>query len=87
MSVHTRKLPGDDDAREAAEMPWYRRERWLVVQSAALIPILGAMLAPATYRLPLCVVGGALVAIGTVMMLRHDPSGARSNRRADAGSS
>ncbi|MFL5620512.1 MAG: hypothetical protein ACJ79A_19210 [Gemmatimonadaceae bacterium] len=58
----------------AGDLPWYRRERWLAVQIAALVPILGAMLVPATYRLPLCVLGGALVAIGTVMLLRHKPT-------------
>ena len=82
MSLHTRKLPGDGDAHEAAGLPWYRKDRWLVVQLAALVPILGAMLAPVAYRLPLCIVGGALVAVGTVMMLRHDPKGARSTQGA-----
>jgi hypothetical protein len=71
----------------AAALPWYRKERWLVVQLAALIPILGAMLAPEAYRVLLCIVGGVLVAIGTVMMLRHDPAGARPSQRAGAGSS
>jgi hypothetical protein len=62
--------PSDD----AADLPWYRRETWLVVQILAILPILGAMLVPASYRLPLCILGGALVAIGTVMMLRHKPT-------------
>ena len=55
------------------DLPWYRRETWLAVQIAAIVPILGAMVVPETYRLPLCVVGGALVAVGTVMLLRHKP--------------
>jgi hypothetical protein len=71
----------------AAEQPWYRKERWLVVQLAALIPILGAMLVPVAYRVPLCILGGVLVAIGTVMMLRHDPTDAGSGRGVEAGSS
>ena len=54
-------------------LPWYRRETWLAVQIAAIVPILGAMLVPVTYRLPLCVLGGVLVAVGTVMLLRHKP--------------
>jgi hypothetical protein len=71
----------------AADLPWYRRERWLAVQLVALIPILGAMLVPVQYRVPLCILGGALVAIGTVMMLRHDPTGAAPTESAGAGSS
>jgi hypothetical protein len=59
--------PPHDDG---AGLPWYRKESWLAVQLAALIPILGAMFVPAPYRLAMCVVGGALIAIGTVMMLR-----------------
>ena len=66
--------PSDD----ATELPWYRRETWLVVQLAAIMPILGAMLVPASYRLLLCILGGTLVAIGTVMMLRHKPTPASS---------
>ena len=62
----------------ATELPWYRRETWLVVQLAAIIPILGAMLVPAPYRLLLCILGGSLVAIGTVMLLRHKPASASS---------
>ena len=66
------KAPSDG----AANLPWYRRETWLAVQIVAIIPIVGAILVPAAYRLPLCVLGGALVAIGTVMMLRHKPASA-----------
>jgi hypothetical protein len=84
--VHRETIVALDDSpprRSAAEqiapsdgvmdLPWYRRETWLVVQIAAIIPILGAMLVPAPYRLLLCILGGTLVAIGTVMMLRHKP--------------
>lgn len=71
----------------AADLPWYRKERWLVVQLAALVPILGAMLVPPAYRVPLCILGGVLVAIGTVMMLRHEPAGPESRGGAGAGSS
>ena len=61
-----------------SELPWYRREKWLAVQVAAIVPILTAMLVPAPLRLPLCVLGGALVAVGTVMLLRHKPTPASS---------
>ena len=57
-----------------SDLPWYRREKWLAVQVAAIVPITSAMLVPAPLRLPLCVLGGALVAIGTVMLLRHKPT-------------
>ena len=74
--------PGSDfDAKThggGSDLPWYRREKWLAVQIAAIIPILGSMLVPETYRLPLCVIGGALVAVGTVMLLRHKPTPASS---------
>ena len=61
-----------------SDLPWYRREKWLAVQIAAIIPILGPKLVPEAYRLPLCVLGGALVAAGTVMLLRHKPIPATS---------
>jgi len=61
-----------------SDLPWYRREKWLAVQIAAIVPILGAMLVPATDRLPLCIFGGVLVAVGTVMLLRHKPMPAAS---------
>ena len=63
---------------QGSELPWYRREKWLAVQVAAMVPILAAMVVPASYRLPLCVLGGALVAVGTVMLLRHKPMPASS---------
>ena len=65
-----------------ADRPWYRRETWLAVQIMAIPPILGAMLVPESYRLPLCILGGTLVAIGTVMMLRHKPSSASGSFEA-----
>jgi hypothetical protein len=71
------------ETRDAADLPWYRRETWLAVQITAIIPILGAMLVPASYRLPLCVLGGLLVAIGTLMLLRHKPTVASSTFSSD----
>ena len=68
-----------------SDLPWYRREKWLAVQVAAIVPILSAMLVPAPLRLPLCVLGGALVAIGTVMLLRHKPTPASSSSGRTAG--
>ena len=59
-------------------LPWYRREKWLAVQIVAIVPILSAMLVPVTYRLSLCILGGVLVAVGTVMLLRHKPMPASS---------
>ena len=67
------KITDETATGGASDLPWYRREKWLVVQIAAIVPILSAMLTPETYRLPLCVLGGALVAVGTVMLLRHKP--------------
>lgn len=67
------KITDDTETRGLSDLPWYRREKWLAVQIAAIVPILGAMLVPETYRLPLCAIGGALVAVGTVMLLRHKP--------------
>jgi len=80
MSVHTPELP----SHSPTDLPWYRRERWLAVQLAALVPILGAMLVPATYRLSLCILGGALVAIGTLMLLRHKPAPHPSRHGAES---
>ena len=79
-----RRFAADDVAPfdGAADLPWYRRETWLVVQIAAILPILGAMLVPASYRLPVCILGGTLVAVGTVMMLRHKPTSASGTAEA-----
>jgi hypothetical protein len=68
----------ESHASGGPDLPWYRREKWLTVQISAMVPILGAMFVPATYRLPLCVLGGALIAVGTVMLLRHKPMPASS---------
>ncbi|HET9797820.1 MAG TPA: hypothetical protein VFP90_07525 [Gemmatimonadaceae bacterium] len=59
---------------DASDKPWYRTERWLIVQLLALVPILGAMLLPTTYRIPLFIAGGSLVLTGTMMLLRHTPA-------------
>jgi hypothetical protein len=74
--------PADAHHRVASDLPWYRRETWLAFQVAAIVPILAAMLVPAPLKLPLCVLGGALVAVGTVMLLRHEP--ARVRARSDS---
>ncbi|HTK50012.1 MAG TPA: hypothetical protein VL328_18660 [Gemmatimonadaceae bacterium] len=70
-------------APESSDEPWYRTERWLVVQLLALVPIVGAMLMPATYRIVLFAIGGALVAAGTVMLLRHTPAPSRPAPRGE----
>ena len=80
------RTPERTPAPRAPDLPWYRKERWLAVQLLALIPILGAMFAPAAYRAPMCIVGGALIAIGTVMMLRHHQSSARQQTSEGAES-
>lgn len=67
---------------EDAGLPWYRRESWLTVQISAFVPILGAVLLPETYRLPLCVLGGSLVAIGSLMLLRRKPTPASPGSRS-----
>ena len=72
------KITDESETGGGSDLPWYRREKWLAVQIAAIVPILSAMLVPETYRLPLCVLGGALVAVGTVMLLRHKPMPASS---------
>jgi len=63
------------------DLPWYRKEGWLAIQAVALVPILGAMFVPANYRLPLCILGGALIAIGTVMMFRQHASVTATRQR------
>ena len=70
-------------ATDASDKPWYRTERWLIVQLLALVPILGAMLLPMTYRVPLFIAGGSLVLTGTMMLLRHTPSPTRPAPRGE----
>jgi hypothetical protein len=71
---------------ESPDRPWYHTERWLAVQLLALVPILSAMFAPSQFRIPLSIVGGTLVAIGTVMMLMHKPTGSLRDTGADSSS-
>lgn len=66
-----------------SDKPWYRTERWLVVQLLALVPILAAMLFPMTYRVPLFVAGGSLLVTGTLMLMRHAPTSARPAPRGE----
>lgn len=75
-----------DAAVESPDRPWYRSERWLAVQLLALVPILAAMFAPSQFRIPLSIVGGTLVAIGTVMMLMHKPTGSLRDAGTDSWS-
>jgi hypothetical protein len=70
-------------APPASGEPWYRTERWLLVQLLALVPILGAMFLPMTYRIPLFVAGGSLVLTGTMMLLRHKPTPVRAAPRGE----
>ena len=72
----TRPRPQRESAAptEGIGLRWYRRESWLAVQISSFVPILGAVVLPETYRLPLCVLGGTLVVIGSVMLVRRKPT-------------
>ena len=65
------------DATALIEGPWYRREPWLVTLLLAFAPILAAMVLPRASHLPLFGLGGSLVVIGMVLLVRRELSAAR----------
>ena len=67
--------------------PWYRREPWLVTLLLAFAPILAAMVLPRAYHLPLFGVGGSLVVIGLVLLVRRELSASRSRSAGESRAS
>ena len=55
----------------ADSTPWYRRERWLVVCMASVIPVVGAIFAPQAWKVPLAIVGGLLMGASMLLLLRQ----------------
>ena len=58
--------------------PWYRTERWFLVQLASLIPTLLAFAVPRAMRPPFWIAGGALLLVGLLMMARNELRRGRS---------
>jgi len=81
--------PWDGPGRSAVDAttgPLYRREPWLVVQLLAFLPILAAMFLPKAYQIPLFGLGGTLIAVGMVLLIRKELTGARSRSPSDSNS-
>ena len=66
--------------------PLYRREPWLVAQLLAFLPIIAAMFLPKAYQIPLFGLGGTLIAVGMVLLIRKELTGARSRSPSDSSS-
>ena len=64
--------------------PWYRTERWLLVELAAFVPLVISFFLPSRWRLPLVGLAAGLVIIGLVMLARRGPDAAE---RSDVASS
>jgi hypothetical protein len=47
-------------------------EPWFTILLSALIPLIGALFAPAEWKTALHVTGGALCAWGLVLLVRHE---------------
>jgi hypothetical protein len=62
----------------AAAGAWYRSEAWLVVELAAVVPVLVALVAPEAFRVWLVALGGVLIASGLVMLILRDRDGHRT---------
>jgi len=91
MPINARQLQKDSsferDAAALTDGPWYRREPWLLTLLLAFAPILAAMVLPRAYHLPLFGLGGSLVVIGMVLLVRRELSAARSRSAAESRAS
>ena len=47
-------------------------EPWFTILLSALVPLLGALFMPASWRTPLHVLGGVLCVCGLVLLVRHE---------------
>ena len=72
------KKTSERDAVALTDRPWYRREPWLLMQLLAFAPIVAAMVLPKTYQLPLFGLGGMLVVVGMVLLVRRELTTSRS---------
>ena len=71
------------DAAVVTNGPWYRREPWLVVQLLAFVPIIAAMFLPKAYHLPLFGVGGSLIIVGIVLLIRRELTASHPSSAGD----
>jgi hypothetical protein len=58
-------------------------EPWFTILLSALIPLIGALFAPAEWKTALHVTGGALCAWGLVLLVRHEIEIRRGGGLAD----
>ena len=55
-----------------------------MVQLLAFLPIIAAMFLPKAYQIPLFGLGGTLIAVGMVLLIRKELTGARSRSPSDS---
>jgi hypothetical protein len=58
-------------APSTVTQPWYRREPWIVVMLAALVPVLVGFETPQRFHAPLMVLSGALLLVSFGMLVRQ----------------
>ncbi len=54
--------------------PWYRRERWLAVELAALPPTIAAFVVPESARPTFVIISALLLLGGLVMLVMRGPA-------------
>lgn len=58
-------------AAHLSTAPWYKREPWLAVCLAAFVPVIAALLAPQSWRVPLTAATAVLMFASMVMLVLH----------------
>jgi hypothetical protein len=58
-------------------------EPWFSVLLSALVPLLGALFVPMAWKTPLHVLGGAICALGLVLLVRHEMAIRRQHNVTD----
>jgi hypothetical protein len=67
-STNTVRYPGPS----STDAPGRAIEPWFAILLSALVPLVGALFVPISFRLPMYVVGGALCIWGLVLLVRHE---------------
>jgi len=66
---------------EASDAAAPRAEPWLVIVLVSLVPLVGALFTPSSWRTLLYVVGGVVCAVGLTLLVLQEARGGNHSRR------
>ncbi len=65
-------MDNSSNAEEIAEQASPRMEPWFKVMIGAFVPMAGAFVLPSAAMIPMLIVTGVLMLIGSAMLIRHE---------------